>query len=193
MCVCVCMFCERLFGCNGFISRFLCSHSDDPKHICTRCTERCARLHERCGHPCRRLCWEACAPCMISVTHTFEPCQHSCDLLCSRVPTAKCMQLVTHTMPVCGHTCNVPCHALQSETATCTQVCGLQLACGHMCTAKCADCTRPKTSSKVHVACRQRCTRPLACGHLCDEPCHGKDGTCSGECKKACATKCVHR
>lgn len=55
-----------------------------------------------------------------------------------------------------------------SKTATCTDICGKELECGHACNQVCEkDCSHE---------CKQRCCKKRPCGHQCQDFCHfGKE------------------
>jgi hypothetical protein len=59
---------------------------DDPAHKTARCMEPCDRVHA-CGlHPCSRLCYEECGPCLQPIPEpTLLPCGHiATDLPCHK-------------------------------------------------------------------------------------------------------------
>lgn len=87
------------------------------------CTKPCARLLDKCGHRCTKLCREDCG-------------QTVCQV---RVPLAG----GTNT---CAHSQMVPCFTRFEENCdvkvdSCEEICRQIIpSCGHTCLSKCSDC-----------------------------------------------------
>ncbi|KAG8792975.1 hypothetical protein FRC12_004344, partial [Ceratobasidium sp. 428] len=190
----------------GHVCPFKC-HSDDPKHITTRCREPCLRLCPL-NHPCDRECWE-CAKtigdCRFPIRNVVLPCGHfhpvaPCYL--ARMPEKiKCNTQVEKQLPFCEHTATMPC-GQDPATYSCQQPCGTAFTCcSKPCTAKCGACQKlssPPDAAQLqigHIARTQHpkhlCGRVLRCGHTCKDEC--KEGhACSGICKEQCRQICPH-
>lgn len=210
--------CGRRMACGHMCLR-LC-HPDDPNHEAFECKEECG-LMLACGHPCPALCFQDCGGCQVPISVRLPDCGHMMTLSCQRhcdpffsVQKMNCSAMVRLTMPFCRHQVERPCHYAKAVQAhephtlySCSEICGLPHAdCGHMCTRKCGDCYRARSSagtglgidvpaghgtSPVHAGpCQQRCERPLVCGHQCGMPCHPQ-GQCP-PCTSSCSVACVH-
>ncbi|KAI9188976.1 hypothetical protein H9P43_000398 [Blastocladiella emersonii ATCC 22665] len=104
--------CTARLGCGHTCSRKC--HADDPDHALARCTRDCARLRDSCRHPCQKLCWEACGPCL-------EPADDEV------------------TLPGCGHAYRARCHELQDLAAVkCKVKVEKQRFCGHTIAVECS-------------------------------------------------------
>ncbi|KAH7335672.1 hypothetical protein B0J17DRAFT_667287 [Rhizoctonia solani] len=197
--------CARLLSC-GHVCPFKC-HSDDPKHITTRCREPCLRLCPL-SHPCDRECWE-CAKtigdCRFPVRDVQLPCGHlhpSTQCYLARMPEKiKCVAQVEKQLPFCEHTAKMPC-SQNPATYSCQEPCGTGFTCcSKPCAAKCGNCQKlssPPDAGRLQTGRIVRtqhpkhlCGRILRCGHTCKDEC--KEGhTCSGTCKDKCRQICPH-
>ncbi|KAG2495159.1 hypothetical protein HYH03_006767 [Edaphochlamys debaryana] len=155
-------------------------HADDRAHALTRCTRPCARLHAVCGHPCGRLCSEACGRCEAVQREPVRlDCGHeAAGVVCWQrfEPGAiRCQVPVEVRRPACGHTSTVPCcdaAAERSGDRPCAAMVSVALpACGHTVDVACA--VAPALLADP-TACPAPCDALLACEHACS----GKCGTC---------------
>ncbi|KEP50888.1 NFX1-type zinc finger protein [Rhizoctonia solani 123E] len=190
----------------GHVCPFKC-HSDDPKHITTRCREPCLRLCPL-NHPCDRECWE-CAKtigdCRFPVRNAQLLCGHihpiaPCYL--ARMPEKiKCVAQVEKQLPFCEHKAKMPC-SQDPATFSCQEPCGTGFTCcSKPCAAKCGACQKlssPPDAGRPQIGRIARtqhpkhlCGRVLRCGHACKDEC--KEGhACSGTCKEKCRQICPH-
>ncbi|CUA71425.1 NFX1-type zinc finger-containing protein 1 [Mus musculus] [Rhizoctonia solani] len=197
--------CAELLPC-GHVCPFKC-HSDDPKHITTRCREPCLRLCPL-NHPCDRECWE-CAKtigdCRFPIRNVQLPCGDlhpvaPCYL--ARMPEKiKCVAQVEKQLPFCEHKAKMPC-SQDPATYSCQEPCGTGFTCcSKPCAAKCGACQKlssPPDAVQLQMGRIARtqhpkhlCGRVLRCGHTCKDEC--KEGhTCSGTCKEKCRQICSH-
>lgn len=114
-------------------------HPDDPAHRDIACPKPCPRLHEPCGHVCRKMCSEECGECLEPIPSVALPCGHTrlhvpCHLA-AEPASLPCMETLKATVPRCGHevsaTCGDP--KLRGDPALCDHMCESQLNCGHSC------------------------------------------------------------
>ncbi|XP_050404013.2 NFX1-type zinc finger-containing protein 1 [Patella vulgata] len=182
-------------------------HGNDRNHQDVQCSNKCVRQCDN-SHPCQKLCFEICGPCMIPMTKTIPRCGHEVDVPCSEEPwKAKCTATMTKTLPCghkgkgicsplletkcmamvevdrerCGHKIIIPCH--EKDSSKCNHLCGETLKCGHDCKGTCGDCYK----GKLHMPCQERCGRTLICGHICLDAC----SVCP-PCYQSCINKCKH-
>lgn len=179
--------CERV--------RATCAHACQNK--CSEVCGPCEVLVEHkvsCGHTIRAACSELDAnlvtKCQATCVKTQFDCGHFCSQKCNQKCDLVCTTMVLKPLTKCTaekqHTVLVPCNENVSEKP-CTQPCNAKLACGHLCTATCAECT----SSGHHVVCNQTCARLLPCNHRCNSahPC----STPCPPCASPCQIGCLHR
>uniref|UniRef100_A0A146KT43 NFX1-type zinc finger-containing protein 1 n=1 Tax=Lygus hesperus TaxID=30085 RepID=A0A146KT43_LYGHE len=124
------------------------------------------------GHTAEMLCYEPVMPCKAPCVKTFDDCGHKCKKLCSE--DCLCVELVPAVIP-CGHSCDVPCHIVKNMDKHddfevgkwCTNPCGQELPCSHLCTGECGSCIQ----EILHQKCEAHCTEILLCGHTCTALC----------------------
>ena len=176
-------------------------HINDPSHREFVCKKPCARTCPE-GHPCPKICFKECGPCVKSVERSMPGCGHlqqmqcyehpsnvdcknlcskmcpnghSCKLLCHE-PCKPCRILVSKTIPSCGHEQRIPCHKDPRFYACQVPTEKALPKCEHTITLPCH--VRP-----TQDLCEKPCERKLFCGH----PCHLR---CGDECyKKQCTIK----
>ena len=143
-------------------------HEDPDLH---ECTEKCP-LSLDCGHRCRSLCHEPCGPCKVWLESLRLPCGHEVSGVCGQPPVYTKL-VASGQSSSCRHVAMVPCHLSGGEEAgeavvspPCSEVCGVDLPCGHSCTGRCSDC-----SLGLHASCEAPCSRRLVCGHHCEGRC----------------------
>ena len=145
------------------------------------CKHRCERLLP-CGHPCTRKCGEVCTQ-------------------------FKCMAKDLKNLN-CGYH-QISCHCGDDVSKlTCSEKCGKQLKCGHLCPGKCGeDCSQHRCEKMVKknlscpgnhsqevacykdpklVKCKKRCEKDLDCGHRCP-------GNCTQTCKNFVCQKEIQK
>ncbi|KAL4424087.1 hypothetical protein ABPG75_001388 [Micractinium tetrahymenae] len=140
--------CDQRLGCGHACPRQAGKcHSNDPGHRLARCMKPCLRMHEGCGHPCARLCWQECGPCCVVVPKTVLPCGHVAkDLPCHRATSpdsVACPERQPFKLPHCGHEVQTTCSEaakLAVQPWRCTKPCSALLGCGHACGASCGAC-----------------------------------------------------
>ncbi|KAG6452108.1 NFX1-type zinc finger-containing protein 1 [Manduca sexta] len=203
--------CKHIYkvACNAdvdaIVCRKNCARSLPCGHFCkSKCFEECGNCVEKvkkiipeCGHeiiiachvePTRALCNRKC--------ERVLQCGHRCKSLCSKpCDRGACAEpsTVKHEAPY-GHRVDIPCNLVEPLTKGtvqaevllkhCTERCGAELACGHVCQGSCAACHH----GRLHAPCQQPCRRPIICGHECTEPCNQ---VCP-PCQRPCEVKCAH-
>lgn len=114
---------------------------------------RCGTIMPTCPHPCTRpyICGH--------IPATTHPC-HSDESLCD-----PCRKLVTKPC-ACGKNQSVPNIPCYKQSASCGQLCGKPMVCGHPCPKMCHAATEPSAPSTCETRCLRVCRRKLPCGHL---------------------------
>ena len=151
------------------------------------CRQLCSKRHEGCNHPCYKLCGEPCGECTHRSSSVVLPCGHTAALTCKEENTGVaplCEAKLQAVLLPCGHEKERRCGS-QDEDLTCHQPCLANLACGHQCSGRCADCQE----SGNHSDCTGQCGEIGDCGHVCPFPCHA--GICP-PCEVVCETTCAH-
>ena len=195
-------------GCNLSCNKRLpdCGHQctarchSDSMHQAFRCPKPCERLHEPCGHSCRKVtCGEDCGLCHVKLDNIQLPCNHSKDgvscHLTQDLNNIPCLVTLKRKVPDCGHIVTVTCSQdVKSPTFSCPTICGGILPCGHACGSTCGQCNKKDGEVIVteHRPCKKPCGRAFGtCSHNCQRTCHlGKEcGLCSSSCE-VCITCC---
>lgn len=175
----------------------LCGHELLCGHLCSMachapslheragCAKPCPRLHDRCGHPCTKLCGEQCGDCTYPLQTFTLPCGHDIIQKCSAIEktdTMPCNALLDTFQLVCGHWVERRC-STADQRLTCPEQCEYCLDCGHRCGGSCHACSIDQT----HSECVSACLKGLLCGHDCAAPCHnGPCPPCQLPCKRSC-------
>ena len=75
-------------------------------HEFIRCNQKCLKPRPpNCPHPCAKVCWQDCGPCLRPVEKFRAFCQHAIRVNCSdNVDEVVCTALCG-VMMLCGHTC----------------------------------------------------------------------------------------
>ncbi|CAH0047223.1 unnamed protein product [Clonostachys solani] len=124
-------------------------HSD-MMHQNTPCNEPCDRLRDDCDHPCRKLCKEDCGPCEANMGGLKLSCGHvKKNAICKERGWAGdiiCQTKVQKRIFFCKHLVPTECLGRPDELRhddkfECISRCGQKLACGHVCSAMCSECT----------------------------------------------------
>ncbi|TGO88166.1 hypothetical protein BPOR_0179g00040 [Botrytis porri] len=194
-------------GCNLSCNKRLpdCGHQctarchSDSMHQAFRCPKPCERLHEPCGHSCRKnTCGEDCGLCHVRLDDIQLPCGHSkgrvsCYLTLD-LNNIACLVMLEREVPVCGHKVTVTCSQdVESPTFNCPMICGEVLQCGHTCGSTCGQCNKKDGEMILteHRPCKKPCGRALGtCNHNCQRACHS-GGDC-GLCSSSCEVQCPH-
>ncbi|KAM0744848.1 hypothetical protein ACQRIT_000232 [Beauveria bassiana] len=137
-------------------------HSESMHNIFS-CPQPCQRLHEPCGHGCKKpTCGEDCGRCLVPLSNIELLCGHVKDVVAchaaQKPETIRCQVMVEKTVPGCNHTVEVAC--FQSVTAgyPCPVPCTTPLPCGHICPGGLPDAVR----GRVHSAAMRRTMREVA-------------------------------
>ncbi|XP_045618372.1 NFX1-type zinc finger-containing protein 1 [Procambarus clarkii] len=186
-----------------------------------KCRKNCQKVL-RCGHPCKKLCFQTCGDCTVKVTKTVPDCNHTAMIECGLPATAsKCEGKCPRKLP-CGHFCTkrcmdpciVKCIELVPSTTRCPNGHIVKLPC-HLieevkgeaawvyckepcnqllkCEHNCmGDCGRC-FQGRVHVSCQQPCKKPLVCGHICKHPCSAECPPCQEPCQWRCQHSCCRK
>ena len=137
--------CQFRLSC-GHVCPQMC-HPLDKQHKVAeqQCTESCRRVPSNCphGHPCTKLCKEACAHCLFPMGPTDLPCGHiASNLQCfeTNSPAALemigCRAKVETTLQKCAHKITTTCSNARSPSPVCPMPCDKLLGCGHLCIAR---------------------------------------------------------
>jgi hypothetical protein len=191
--------CTKLLSCgHACVSK---CHSE-MLHDAVFCQQACTRPKPNCTHNCPLPCGAACDEDCQELVQGIEvalPCgHHKTSLPCYQFHDRSricCDAFVDRAVPGCGHTVSEPCFVdVDGDAYVCHAICGVTLACGHVCKRQCHKC-RPRNDGSVadanHGECTQRCDRSYAlCMHKCTKRCHG-DGPCP-LCRSPCDARCSH-
>lgn len=159
--------CNTVLNCGKHVCQKTChvepcgpcleSSLDDVSCSCgrtvLRAPVRCGTMMPTCPYPCTRPYSCGHSP---ATTHPCHPDDVPCD---------SCRKLVTKPC-ACGKNpavANVPCY---KETASCGQLCGKIMTCGHPCSKMCHAPAKPGEPSTCETKCLRICRRELPCGHL---------------------------
>lgn len=153
------VLCQARLAC-GHSCEQIC-HPTDPQHLEYSCRKKCPKKCVR-DHPCRRLCYQDCGKCMVTIAkvvpkcghimsmpchqdpETFQctkpctknlPCGHACPNKCGEACTKRCLEQVTKKWFPCGHSNKTPCY-IDPATEKCPNPCGTVLKCEHICTGR---------------------------------------------------------
>ncbi|KAJ6643913.1 NFX1-type zinc finger-containing protein 1, partial [Pseudolycoriella hygida] len=155
---------------------------------CGKCNKTVEKLRTECqhmvkvscsGNPSEARCLNPC--------EKYRICGHKCKNICVVIcEAAPCNEKVVVRSP-CGHIVTVNCSDAKINSKlldACTEPCGVELECGHLCKGSCGRCKL----GRLHVSCNEKCTKTLVCGHPCTENCSIE----CPPCKKKCTNSCVH-
>lgn len=111
---------------------------------CGNCKVQVKKLRPQCGHEVRVSC--SFDPSLANCSSPCEKnrsCGHRCKGRCSdQCNATMCNELVKVESP-CGHTVNVKCVDAKNSLKildACTEPCGVELKCGHLCRGSCGRC-----------------------------------------------------
>lgn len=191
--------------CCGFRNNTTCAQH--------QCAQPC-RKKLPCGHTCMENCHRGACPACPNIIVTPLTCRCGVELIMPPLPCGTqpppCRLPCLQTRP-CGHPsgdhachhgdcppCSKPTTRMcagghkelgnilcSAEFATCTEVCGREVGCGHVCSRMCHGglCV---TDQKP---CQQPCGKQLPCGHGCPTPCHQPTTNC-GRCAAVVELTC---
>lgn len=121
-----------------------CPRTCHDEESCAQCRVAVQKLHPNCLH--MVLCSCSGDP---STVHCYHPCDksrscgHKCKSICGAFCEAvRCNEMVKSKAP-CGHTVTVKCSDAKNEMVllnACTNPCGIELMCGHLCPGSCGKC-----------------------------------------------------
>jgi hypothetical protein len=130
-------------------------HVFDPQHEDIKCTKPCARIHESCGHVCRKNCAQECGICPLP-TQRDLPCGHNITVACGETQLI-CDKRCARPLRSCGHLCPRMC---RDACGGCTVQYSKKFpACGHEVSYLCG--------TQAPVQCNVKCEQILGCGHRC--------------------------
>lgn len=195
-------------GCTQICGEvMLCGHSctflcHPLSHEQFKCYAPCIKPRPiNCSHPCKKVCWQICGPCPVTVTKKRIFCGHSRSISCgSDIDAIRC-PIKCGIALLCGHNCPDICHIAGHDNLK--HICQLpcsrtRLSCNHPCPKpcheRCGDCmiSVRKTLNCGHIVsvpcsqdiseyqCTEICGKPLICGHNCKSKC---GEVCDIECK----------
>ena len=221
-----CYMCENgCPPCEINVSRILlCCHEvrmkcneDSTKFLCYRPCER--RI--RCGHKCQNKCSQICTSmdaCQKKISKSL-PCGHVLSIPCSTPESlVSCPVPCKKQIESCSHTCKGTCGSCNQGRLhiKCSERCGRDLNCGHICKFPCPEycppCTEQCKNYCFHSQCPKKCYEPCVpcrepckwqcrhfrctatCGEMCnrppcDVPCR-KNLSCGHQCIGLCGEDC---
>ncbi|XP_014223763.2 NFX1-type zinc finger-containing protein 1-like [Trichogramma pretiosum] len=185
--------CERELSCNHKCKL-------ECHEVC-KCLQKVQKVSS-CGHTVKVQCFEEATPskCTGKCPRKLEKCGHPCQKRCKDQCTLNCEFLVKLNHPgLCGHLMTVPCHVQfnsqmqliqKSALKYCDKPCMELLECGHRCKGTCGKCYQ----GRIHVTCQEPCQHPLICGHPCQIPCRKECQPCKRPCEVICKhSKCTNK
>ncbi|XP_077298367.1 NFX1-type zinc finger-containing protein 1-like [Arctopsyche grandis] len=171
-----------------------CSHSDkvqcnmDVNSV--RCEKNCVRKM-RCGHFCKKKCFEPCTDCGVMVKKQ-RSCGHIITTECStNVEQIKCTQRCKLRLE-CGHRCRDECMEPCNVKSCNEKITNpFKSICGHIFQIPCCDSDLAHNGGLLTM---EYCTQP--CGTIlkdCEHICQGTCGKCRGRLHPPCSQPCGNR
>lgn len=193
--------------------KICCAVRNDLNSAAHRCDKPCGKKLA-CGHVCPENCHRGACPSCPNIIVTPLTCHCGVEMIMPPLPCGTAPPvcfLPCNRVRECGHPtedhnchhgdcppCSKPVSRMcagehkvvgnvlcSAAYATCTDVCGKSLDCGHVCNrichgGLCVSSERP---------CTQACGKPLACGHPCLMRCHPNTANC-GRCTTTVEMAC---
>lgn len=119
---------------------------------CGTCTKIVTKIHPKCKHAVQVACTDD--PSMARCAEQCgkdRPCGHQCKNVCGvNCELMPCQEIVEKRSP-CGHFVAIKCMHFKDDLElldACTEPCGIELKCGHLCKGSCGRCRL----GRLHIA-----------------------------------------